>query len=112
MNYLIDRKDFPVIQKKPKQLRHNQVELYELILEKTKFGGKITINELIPIFKKSAFTRHNLRYPAYINNGRAMTQQEISQYLFDWFFRNIGCLVKKGYLKIIPVIDFENVVNI
>lgn len=115
MQGLIERHTFgPDKPKRDKrfELREQHKELYELILSKIRFGGKITLEEIKPIFSIGATTRYNFRYPNYIFNGRDMTEDEIKNYLVDWFFRAIGILVKKGYLKVIPVIDFDNVVDI
>lgn len=106
-------------------LRPGQAHLYDLIVEKLDSGEKISIQEAEHIWRTKVCRKmvdgvpHRTLY-GYWENGEwkpwakdiPMTDDDITFAVLDWLTRNIGLLVIRGYLKVIPMIELEKPRNI
>lgn len=99
-----------------------QVDLYKLIVGKLNSTDKITLDEAKHIWlnkvhrvwmkDKDGHPMANGYYwddieERWIDNKHRMTEYEINFTVINWLTRNIGLLVIKGALKVIPMIDVE-----
>lgn len=103
-----------------RNLRRGQASLYELIVSKLDSEERITLEEAENIWRTKVCrnmikgTPHSYRFhPATdgTNNwyGRydPMSRDEITFTVLNWLTKNIGILVIRGYLKVIPMIELE-----
>jgi hypothetical protein len=103
-----------------RNLRRGQASLYDLIVSKLDTGERITLDEAENIWRTKVCRNmlkgvpHSYRfYPAEdgTNNwyGRydPMSRDEITFTVLNWLTKNIGILVIRGYLKVIPMIELE-----
>lgn len=102
-------------------LRPSQKTLYKLIVEKLATGESISIGEAKHIWLTQVHAKHRFidgkptRTDYYVPDGEGyytsrqviMTEEEILTTSFMWLTSNIGILVVRGYLKVIPMIDVK-----
>lgn len=102
-------------------LRPAQASLYDMIVQKLQNGMPITLEEAESIWReKIAYKRTYNGVPhrtTYVlakdgsNNWYAeevpMTADEITFNVINWLTKNIGLLVMRGYLKVIPMVQLE-----
>ena len=119
-----------ILLRRPK-LSTGQKVLFDLICEKLKSGDKLTIEESRKIYIKNVCRSFENGKPAVYNyyykriqepkwnkdgklildakfEGRyePMTEQYLNLTVLQWLTHNIGALVLKGYLKVLPIIEF------
>jgi len=99
-------------EKLPK-INKGQEALYLLICKKIKAKKKVEYDELMEIYKSSVqmseYTSDN-----YWDNEkgdwgyktRLHTDFEINYLMQSWLLRALGSLIKKGYLMVLPMIEF------
>lgn len=105
-------------------LRRGQRSLYRLIVEKLDTQQAITLKEATEIWSNSVHSNndkdgHPMRWNYYAGryeeNGQVyyrgalerMADWEIEDSVMNWLMKNIGLLVIRGYLKVIPMIALE-----
>lgn len=104
-------------------LRPGQRRLYELIVEKLNRNDPVTLKEATDIWLSRVHgdVRDGVPYywdyyaGRYEENGQVyyrgatkpMTDWHIQARVLDWLMKNIGLLVIRGYLKVIPMIDVK-----
>lgn len=100
-------------------LSKGQKVLYSLICKKLEREERLTFQEAKDIYINNSCrdVRDGIpyRYDYYHRNaedkivGACIPMEEwyLSQIVMMWLTHNIGCLVLKGYLKVIPTIDFN-----
>lgn len=112
------------IYKRPR-LTRGQQELYSMLCEKVRLGEKVHFDEAKKIWLDSACQNLEGGVPYYYDNyksydeekkqwvgGRSyLTDAMIANYAISWLLRNIGSLVIKGYLKVIPQLELEHYVK-
>lgn len=98
----------------PRQsFRGQQENLYKLICQKTKENQSLKLSELIGLYKEASYwkdlkiTVHYYENNQWHSKRRDMTDKEIIITVQKWFFSNLGYLVRKGYLKVLPIINLE-----
>lgn len=108
------------------RLSEGQKALFNLICKKLKNGNKLTMEESREIYIKHACRTFSDGKPATYNyywkvreenkdgtikswEGRyeKMTNQYLSFVVLQWLTHNIGSLVLKEYLKVLPIIEFS-----
>lgn len=105
--------------KKPRRLTAGQKELYFLLCEKIKNNSILTIDEAKKIYidfscqcKKDGipywykWTGWNKEENRAIYEFVPMNEAMIVDATLRWLVYNIGVLVMKGWLKILPIIEF------
>ena len=110
-----------------RKLRSSQKDFYNILVEKIKNNENISYSEMeIFYFEKVAKNKDKMYWCYYKNverddNGnfvkfiggyKPLEPWQIEMRVKDWTIRTIGILVIKGYLKILPVIDFNNNIKI
>lgn len=104
-----------------------QIDLYKLIVGKLDSGDKITLEEAKHIWLHKVHRDwnkdkdgHPMSY-GYVWSDvsrdfsyerHRMTESEITLTVLNWLTRNIGLLVVKGALKVIPMIDVAGVAEV
>lgn len=104
-------------------LRKGQASLYDLIVEKIKTGDKVSIDEAREIWltKVARHVEEGIPYRTdyYANmferDGKTyftsslvpMTEDEIQFTVLNWLMKNIGVLVIRGYLKVVPMVELQ-----
>ncbi len=114
-----------ILLKRPR-LSKGQRVLFDLIDKKIKTGDKLTLEESKKIYVQNACRNFSDGKPAVYNywykatkqdeqgmniqwQGRyePMNEQYLGFVVLQWLTHNIGSLVLKGYLKVLPIIEFE-----
>lgn len=113
----------PVVSKS--YLRKGQSSLYELIVQKLDTEEKITLVEAKNIWLKDVHTKQYNGVPyrtdhyaerVYDEKGEfrgytckdvPMTEEEIDFSVMNWLCKNLGVLVIRGYLEVIPMIELK-----
>jgi len=99
-----------LIKPKPAKLTIAQQDLMLLILKKIKEQKQIEFKEIFSIYKNKV-NHLPVSYVLHKEDGTTLhwstpqTKNWVEYKAQEWFFRNIGLLVKKGYLTIIPKIN-------
>jgi len=105
-------------------LRRGQASLYDLIISKVETGDKITLEEARNIWLTKVCRNmidgkpHRTTYLPYRDEkGDAtggwypkdipMIEEEILFVVLNWLMKNIGLLVIRGYLKVVPMVQLE-----
>lgn len=110
----------PVLVVSRSTLRRGQASLYDLIIVKLKSGDPITLEEAKDIWLTKVCRKmyngvpHRTMY-GYWEDGEwrqhfrdvPMTDTDITFAVLDWLTRNLGLLVMRGYLKVIPMVQLE-----
>lgn len=111
-------KPLQLIQKSSLVFRRGQKELYELICQKLTVNQPITYEEARKIYFAHGC---NLMMDGWPHSGHLvkvdgddwkvkyfpLTEDEVKYATFNWLTNNIGRLVVKGALKVIPMIQLE-----
>jgi len=103
-----------VISKRP-NLTAGQKELYSVILQKLKDNTKLTFDETKRIYL--GFVNRNMidgvphsyqyDYQAKQYKLLPMPQEYLGVTIVMWLTQNIGSLVLKGYLKVLPILELQ-----
>ena len=98
---------------KRKPLTKGQRSLLDLINEKTASGEVINMKECSKIYLKdvqrSTYTNdqtYNHETKDWVMYRRKRVDYEIENSIIQWTVYALGALVKKGYVAIMPMIDF------
>lgn len=99
-------------------LRRGQASLYDLIVIKIERGGAVTLKEAREIWITKVCRNiidgkpHRTSYfPAKDGSNNwypknvPMSEDDITFTVLNWLMRNIGILVIRGYLKVIPMVQ-------
>lgn len=104
--------------KKP-NLTKGQKSLFEVICLKLEKGDVLTFSEAKEIYINNVNREMRNGVPYFFNwwwrnekdemVGRLepMSKEQINIAVITWLTHNIGCLVLKGYLKILPVLELN-----
>lgn len=101
-------------------LRRGQASLYDLIVDKIENGDTLTLNEARGIWLTKVCRNivdgkpHSYRYfPRQDGSNNwygkyvPMDDDQVNFAVMNWLTKNIGILVMRGYLKVIPMIQLE-----
>jgi hypothetical protein len=92
-------------------LRPGQLSLYKLIVNKIDTGDILTLDEARHIWltKVHGDVEGDKVYcmDYYVNRRRPMSNDEINFNVMNWLMLNIGRLVIRGYLKVVPQIELK-----
>lgn len=116
--------DLPVVSRRG--MRKGQASLFDLITEKLATNQSVTLAEARNIWVEQVCMHlidgkphgYRLHYgsPAHDGTGtligygtklQPLSQEEIDFNTMNWLTKNIGLLVMRGYLKVIPQIQLE-----
>lgn len=99
-------------------LRRGQAALYDLLSDKIKSGGTVTLPEAREIWLHKVCRNmidgvpHRTSYfPAedgtnnWYPKNIPMSEDEVLFSVLNWLTKNIGVLVMRGYLKVIPMVE-------
>lgn len=106
-------------------LRRGQASLYDLIVEKLKADDKITIQEAKEIWLTKVHSDVRDGVPYYFDYYAGGYHDERGEYRYrgaykpmqdfhvevtvlNWLMKNIGLLVIRGYLKVIPMVELQS----
>lgn len=113
-------KKFVEITKRP-YLTKGQTSLYIKIQVKLEKNEKLTFNEVRDIYINWACRDVRKGVPYFWNwwwrnekdemvgRSEPMSEEQINISTITWLTHNLGCLVLKGYLKVLPAIELESV---
>ena len=100
-------------EKRAPTLTPAQKALVALIINKYKAGTQIILDEVRPIYKLAM--RESEHYMGWRDDDgvwqerrRPYTEQYMKDKATQWLLRNLGSLIKKGYLTVIPRISLSD----
>lgn len=108
----IDSRPLMMVQRP--RLTPAQRDLYVLVCDVCKGNNRLTKDDAFEVYKKYAagegwFWVYDHDNPGHEKQVRKKWPDYLWQYNFqNWLFRALGALVVKGYLTVIPAIDFSN----
>ncbi len=103
------------------RLTTGQKSLYTIVCQKIQSGDKLIFQEAKDIYLKSVNRymikgiphRYNYWIPipnnpgSYTSELQPMTEEEINFTVLDWLTSNLGRLILKGYLTVLPAVDLN-----
>lgn len=102
-------------------LTGGQTDLYDLVVSKLKDDAPITFMEAKSIYLTKVCRDIRNGIPYYWNawkrneagetvgGAEPMTEYDLTRRVLLWITANIGALVLKGYLKVIPMIELDTI---
>lgn len=95
-------------------LTKGQKQLYKLICNCLKSGKEITKDDVVHIYENYVMQSSQYHDYHFVNGEREYfvcdkPEWHIKTQSMVWLFRNIGSLVLKGYLTVLPKFDFEEI---
>lgn len=111
-------RSLPILQSGSRWLTRGQEALLMLMLRCLKEEQPVTADDIINIYTRFVQRNQHLEYTIYscdycnqevekFDINRDYTSWEIRDKAFGWLRHNVGSLVLKGYLKVIPRFSFE-----
>lgn len=114
------KNEISLVSKKPR-MTNGQLKLYELVVYKVENGLPIKFEEAKTLYINYACREVRDGKPFYFNcwwrnekeemvgRWQELSQYEVATRTMMWLTQNIGALVLKGFLKIIPQIEVKNI---
>jgi len=105
-----------------RKLKNNQKDFYNILAYKIKANENISYAEMEKFYLEKVIVNKDKMYWNYYanvqrdNDGKFISFKggysplqpwQIEQRVKDWTMRTIGILVIRGYLKVLPIIDFS-----
>lgn len=102
-------------------MTNGQAKLYALILKKVKNNEAITYEEAKSLYIRFACREVKKGVPQFWNmwwrndkdemvgRWQPVSEHELNMRITQWIMTNIGSLVLKGYLQVLPTISFKEI---
>jgi hypothetical protein len=112
MNNEIIERGYHQISKPLPRLATSQRDLYDLIYETCLLGGMLETKKAFEVYKKHGkgkgwSKRYNHDTKQWVDIMEKWGEWQWKSNFKIWLFHTLGALVIKGYLKIMPSIDFS-----
>lgn len=114
----IIKKEYTQICKQLPKLRKSQLDLYELICNCCKNNQTLNVTEAFIIYKKHGagqswndYLKYDKENDRWIGGVRIWNDYIWKQNFKLWILHTLGALLWKGYLTVLPTIDFSELLN-